>query len=91
MKALPGPILADIAANVLAMTLMVLIAVARLTQQEPVAPTPIALTAQPVKPVKGAEAVELLRQRLLPGGHGLCRPGRQRHNHPAGYNRSFHP
>ena len=72
MKALPGPILADIAANVLAMTLMVLIAVARLTQSTPAAPTPITLTAQTVKPVKGAEAVELLRQRLLPGATGFA-------------------
>ncbi len=72
MKGLPGPILADIAANVLAMTLMVLIAVARLTQQEPVLPTPITLNAQPVKPVGGAEAVELLRQRLLPGTTGFA-------------------
>jgi hypothetical protein len=72
MKALPGPILADISANVLAMTLMVLIAVARLSQSEPAAPTPITLTAQPVVPVKGADAIELLRKRLLPGATGFA-------------------
>ena len=72
MKGLPGPILADIAANVLAMTLMVLISVARLTQQDTPALPPITLNAQPVTPLGGAAAVELLRQRLLPGAKGFA-------------------
>lgn len=72
MKGLPGPILADVAANVLAMTLMVLIAVARMAQTAPDAPPPVALSAHPVVPLGGAEAVELLRQRLLPGTQGLA-------------------
>lgn len=72
MKGLPGPVLADVAANVLAMTLMVLIAIARLTQTAPPVPPPIALTAHPVAPVGGATAVELLRQRLLPEATGFA-------------------
>lgn len=71
MKGIPGPVLADVAANVLAMTLVVLIALGQFQAQERPAAPPIALTAGPVRPVDGASAVELLRQRLLPDAAGL--------------------
>jgi hypothetical protein len=65
-----GPWLADIAANVLAITLLVLIALGRITASEPAqAPTEV-LTPQRVTPIGGAAAVELLRQRLLPQAAG---------------------
>lgn len=72
MRALPGPVLADVAANVLAMTLMVLIALGRMLGHVAPAAPPEVLVAQPVQPLGGAAAVELLRQRLLSGVPGLA-------------------
>ena len=65
-----GPWLADIAANVLAITVLVLIAMARLTGGTPTPAREEALTPRLVVPIGGAAAVELLRQRLLPGAQG---------------------
>lgn len=72
MKSLPGPVLADVAANVLAMTLMVLIALGRMISHPAPAPPPETLLAAAVPPMGGAAAVEALRQRLLPGPESLA-------------------
>jgi hypothetical protein len=72
MRLLAGPVLADLAANVLVMTLVVLIVVGRLlTPNTPPLPAET-LTIQPVEPLDGAAAVESLRQRLLPGATGFA-------------------
>jgi hypothetical protein len=65
-----GPWLADIAANVLAITLVVLIVLARMAESEPPGQPAETLTPRLVAPLGGAAAVELLRQRLLPGASG---------------------
>ena len=68
MKGVSGPWLADIAANVLAITVVVLIVLARLTPETLPTKAEQVLVARPVQPLGGAEAVELLRQRVLPDG-----------------------
>lgn len=74
MKGISGPVLADVAANVLVVTLVVLIALGRMAFSPP-APSETPLAATPVTPIGGAEAVELLRQRLLPDTNGLVDVG----------------
>lgn len=70
IRSLQGPWLADVAANLLAMTLMVVIALARVAAVEPPADPALLLQVRPVQPIGGADAVELLRLRLLPGRSG---------------------
>ena len=65
MRVQIGPWLADVAANVLVITVIALIAMARLSSSAPPATTGQILAARPTQPVDGAEAVELLRLRLL--------------------------
>jgi hypothetical protein len=71
MQAQIGPWLADIAANVLAITVIVLVALARVSVSSPFPQTAETLVLRPVQPLAGAAAVELLRQRLLPQAEGL--------------------
>ena len=71
MRTQAGPWLADIAANVLAITVIVLIVLARISTTRPPAPPLETLPILSVAPLGGAAAVELLRLRLLPGTQGL--------------------
>ena len=65
-----GAWLADIAANVLAITLLVLIALARLGASDAPQPPATQLIPRATAPIGGPAAVEMLRQRLLPGAGG---------------------
>jgi hypothetical protein len=60
-----SPWLADIAANVLVVTLIVLIGLSRLVTADAMPAPATSLTIQPVTPVGGQAAVEILRKRLL--------------------------
>lgn len=65
LKSTLGPWIADIAANFLAIILVVLIIVAAMPPTDAVAPRAQELAPRLMQPVAGADAVEILRQKVL--------------------------